>query len=453
MTEVSDLIKQGLARDNAGRHDEAARIYQQVLRLEPGHVDAMHLLGLALLDLGEIRAGRESLERAVTARPNHPIYCYNYATIASEFGELDVAETWFRRAIAAKPGSAEAYYGLVTAIKATSGDPLLEDIERLLDDPGLETRDRAHLHFAAGKLADDLDEPDRAFRHFERGNQAAGRTFDRSAHAAAMADQLRVFTSGFFEARKGGGSNSEAMVFVVGMPRSGTTLVEQIIGSHPLAYAAGERQDISVIAGILPKQYPQGRRFPDCVGHIDKQVFGAFADRYVKILTGKASEAVRFVDKNPLNYSYLGLIALMFPKARIVHCRRDPIDTSLSCYFQYCPRHIDFSFDLGDIAAAYGDYRALMDHWRAHLPLPILDVDYESVVADPVAESRRLIEFCGLPWDEACLNFQAGGRPVKTASKWQVRQPIYRTSVARADKYAAHLGPLRTALAPYSSQR
>jgi hypothetical protein len=259
----------------------------------------------------------------------------------------------------------------------------------------------------------------------------------------------RVFTRDLFTRLQGVGSDSDAMIFVVGMPRSGSTLIEQIVGSHPMVFSAGERRDISIIANILPRQDPQKRSFPDCVPHIDATAFGAFADRYVTILGRQAGAATRLVDKNPLNFSNLGLIALMFPRARILHCRRDPVDTCLSCYFQYFHKHVDFSFDLIDIAAVYRDYRSLMDHWSEHLPLQILNVDYEAVVADYGAESRRIIEFCGLPWDDTCLAYPTSETPVRTASKWQVRQPIYDSSVARARKYAAHLGPLFEDLAPY----
>lgn len=448
MSTISDLLRQGIARDKAGRHNEAAEIYERVLRLDPDNADASYLMGLALLDLGETRRAREYVEKAVKARPYNANFCCNYAEIVASIGDHDLAQSYYRRAIEAKPDHAMAWLGLSGTVSGRKEQRLLEDIEQLLLDNKRSEADRALLYFAAGKLADDSHEPERAFQHFASGNRAAARSFDLPAHQDETMRLIEVFNSERFSRLQGAGSDSDAMVFIVGMPRSGSTLIEQILTQHPLVHSAGERSDIMTISTILPRQDPGGRHFPDCVPHLGVPTFGAFADRYLTILRRKNDTARRLVDKGLLNYRYLGLIALMFPRARIVHCRRDPVDTCLSCYFQYF-ENVDFAFDLGHIAGVYRDYRTLMDHWREHLPNPILDIDYESVVADHGGEARRLIEFCGLPWDEACLRFETSANPVRTASQWQVRQPIYSTSVARAGKYAAHLGPLLEELSPF----
>jgi hypothetical protein len=234
------------------------------------------------------------------------------------------------------------------------------------------------------------------------------------------------------------------------MPRSGTTLVEQILSSHPDVFGAGELPDIASIAGTLPQHTPGDELYPDCVPHLSNEAFGGFGEAYQRRLRSFSDKAQRIINKTPMNFEFLGLIAMLVPGARVIHCRRDPLDTCLSCYFQRFRSGQEFSYTPEDLAFYYGRYRHLMRHWHQVLPTSMLEVDYETLVQQPEPTVRALVDYCGLPWDERCLRFHETRRPVTTASNWQVRQPLYTSAVRRSARYEAHLKTLRTALAEQS---
>lgn len=257
---------------------------------------------------------------------------------------------------------------------------------------------------------------------------------------------LGAFDKVTLATRAAEGNESALPVFVVGMPRSGTTLVEQILASHSLVHGAGELHDVQDIARTLPRHTPAGTPYPACVHELDGTIMRGFGDAYVRSVRTLSQDSLRIVDKMPLNYLFLGLLALLLPNAHIVHCRRNPLDTCLSCYFQRFRGSQEYSYDLGHLGRYYILYRQLMDFWVDTLPLPILHVDYEELVADPETIARELVAFCGLKWQERCLDFHCADRAVTTSSNWQVRRPVYRTAVERWRNYAPHLGPLRAAL-------
>ena len=235
-------------------------------------------------------------------------------------------------------------------------------------------------------------------------------------------------------------------VFIIGLPRSGTSLVEQILASHPEVHGAGELTDIGRLAQSLRVRVRSDKRFPDSALDIEQAQVAPLAQIYLDRLHGLAPDAVRITDKMPSNFLYLGFIALLYPGARVIHCRRDPRDVGLSCYFQNFSHRPAFAYDLGDIGFYNREYERLMAHWRTVAPVSIHDIDYETLIAEQERESRRLVEFCGLAWDDACLAFHKSGRAVRTASSWQVRQPIYRNSARRWRNYEPHLAPLIDAL-------
>lgn len=310
---------------------------------------------------------------------------------------------------------------------------------------------RAALHFALGRLLDRRDDIDGAFRHYHAGNRikAALAPFDAAAHAAYTDRLIEIFDQRFFAERAGFGSPSERPVFIVGMPRSGSTLVEQILSCHPDVTAAGEHDEMRRIARRLPEAVESTARFPDCVAAITPDIAAGLAAAYLaslERLDPPPGDARRVADKMLGNFLRLGLIALMFPNARVIHCRRDPLDTALSCYVQSFERGMRFTYDLAHLGIAYRHYERLMAHWRRALPLAMLDVQYEALVADQEGTSRQIVDFCGLDWDPCCLAFHEKERQVRTASFWQVRQPLYASSVGRWRRYEAHLGPLIEAL-------
>jgi hypothetical protein len=241
------------------------------------------------------------------------------------------------------------------------------------------------------------------------------------------------------------GRDEDVAILIVGMPRSGTTLVEQILSSHPRLHGAGELTWLSEIAQSLPAAYPEGAT------RIDADTAKSLGGYYLDRLREFAGDAVRITDKAPVNFLHLGLMALLLPNTRVIHCRRNPLDTCLSCYFTNFTHGHSFTNDFSDLATYYRGYRRLMDHWQEVRPLDLIEVDYESLVADQEGVSRRLVEFCGLDWDPRCLRFHENGRPVATASKLQVREKLFSSSVGRWRVYQRFLTPLIEALGEHAA--
>ena len=420
---------------------------RQILARDPDNAVANNLIALFLWSAGR-RAEAEAAARRVIALD--PSFVEAYATLARalmERGQFDEATTWLETALRVHPGYADAVFLLTLASKAHSTPAFAAQAESMLErDQGAD--DKATLHFALGKIYDDLRDYGRAFENFRAANESPAEksSFDPAYWASCVDQVIAAFSIEFFSQRKTFGSGSNRPVFIVGMPRSGTTLVEQILASHPDVAAGGEMETMPAIAKALPSRLGTRKRYPECLTELSEAVSRELAAQYLGALDRVNGSAARVTDKLPLNFLNLGLIALLFPQATIIHCRRDPLDTCLSCYFARFSHHLDFTFSLAGLGAYYRGYRRMMDHWREVLPVSILDVDYEELVANQEAVSRRLIAHCGLGWDDRCLEFQKTERQVATGSLWQVRQPIYQTAVKRWQNYAPFLGPLRAAL-------
>jgi len=255
---------------------------------------------------------------------------------------------------------------------------------------------------------------------------------------------VEIFSPSFFSQRQDIGFKSELPMFIFGMPRSGTTLVEQILASHSQVHGAGEINDlVDTVKELMPT-------FPAGAEALPLEAWRALGERYVRRLVERNPNALRVTDKMPRNFYLAGLIATALPDARIIHCRRSPMDTCLSCYSLHFPYGQEFTYDLEVLGRYYGIYMQVMEHWRKALPARMLTLDYESLVADPETETRRLVSFCGLEWDDACLDFHKSKRSTATASAAQVREPIYRRSVERWRRFERELEPLRVALGPYA---
>jgi hypothetical protein len=327
--------------------------------------------------------------------------------------------------------------------------PALERLTGLLNDTSLPIDERIPACFALGKLLDDAERYDEAFARYAEANSlmkarqtASGWRLDPQAFRKQVEEMISVFTPEFFAERRGWGDASQLPVFVVGMPRSGTTLVQQIMASHPSVHGAGELSDLLAIARNLGGDDIRG-----AATGWQRQALGEAANCHLAHLQAMKPTATRIIDKMPSNVHRVGLIALLFPSARVIQCRRDARDTCLSCYFQLFIAGHEFSYDLADCAQEWLATERLMDHWRKISPLRILDVQYEALVEDLEAQSRRLIDFVDLPWDPACLQFHRTQSAVLTSSVWQVRQPIYHRSIGRWKHYEKHLGPLNKTLA------
>jgi hypothetical protein len=299
-----------------------------------------------------------------------------------------------------------------------------------------------HLHFALGKALADAGDAERAFRHMLEGNRLKRSQIDHDEPAVLGAfDRIRrVFTPSLVEAKSGQGSASRLPILIVGMPRSGTTLVEQILASHPRVHGAGELEDLARIVGGLCQS---AGNYPEAIPALDPGQLGAIAERYLEGLVSRSGGAERVTDKMPSNFYFIGLIHLALPEASIIHVRRDPLDTCLSCFSKLFASPQNHTYDLAELGRYYRKYAELMAHWREVLPAGrMLEVRYEDLVADFEPAARRILAHCGLDWDEACRSFHRTARPVHTASAAQVRQPIYGSAVGRGKPYREFLTPL-----------
>lgn len=415
---------------------------RRALKLSPSHVDAQVNLGLTILSQGRSADAKPHLERALKSAPRNVAALLGMSQIASIEGRFDHAEAQLNQVLEINPRDTAAWSGLASLRKMTKSDAAwLTRAEELIATKILPAEE-ANLRFAIGKYCDDVGDYTKAFENFRRGNEilkSTARIYNRDARRLFVDDLIKVYTPqsvAQLPSTPVGPSASTKPVLVVGMPRSGTSLVEQIIASHPKAAGAGE---LLFWAGAMHRHEETARQQV-----LDERTRKELAAGYLGVLATYSPDAARVVDKTPVNAEYLGIIHSVFPHARIIYTRRHPIDTCLSIYFQQFASTMEFTMDLGDLAHYYREHHRLMSHWTSVLPPgTILDVSYEDLVADQETWTRKILEFIGLEWDENCLNFQATKRQVATASAWQVRQKIYRHSVERWRNYEKYIAPLR----------
>jgi hypothetical protein len=322
---------------------------------------------------------------------------------------------------------------------------------RALESPRVGPAARAPIHLAVAGLLDSLGEYDRALEQAGLGKNVLRPAYDPQRLTQWVDDQIAYFTPRKLHDLPRASLPTGRPVFVVGMPRSGTTLVEQILASHSMVHGAGELPLVSNIATNAQSRLggvAAGiESYPACLDRVGIRHLNEMAESYLAELAAHNATAARVVDKMPHNFLYVGLLAAIFPDAHVVHCRRDPLDTCLSCYMTYFAKGQSYAHDLSDLGAFYLDYRRMMRHWTGTLNVPTIDVQYEELVADTEGQTRRLLELLDLPWDPNCLRFFESRRRVTTASVDQVRRPIYSSSVNRSRHYARHLSELRRVLA------
>jgi tetratricopeptide (TPR) repeat protein len=399
----------GLARHMLGRSEEAIGHYRTALEIDPTHVEAYSGLGDALQALGRLRESSLAFAQAADLTPNKAGGYWNLAN-SKRFAEDDLH---FAR---------------------------MKELAR--DDASLTTDERIDLHFALGKAFADVEDRQRSFRHLRRSNSLKRGQIDYD-EAAALGRLMRIesaFTAALMGEKQGQGDPSAVPVFIVGMPRSGTTLIEQIIASHPKVFGAGELRVMANLAEAIVDS--SGTLFPEAIPAMSGQHLRRLGGDYLRAVARLAPAAERVTDKMPGNFALAGLIHLTLPNARIIHVCRDPRDTAFSCFSILFARGHEFSYDLSELGRYLVAYQRLMDHWRVVMPQAMLEVRYEEVVAEFEPQARRIIAHCGLEWDDACLAFHQTARSVRTASATQVRQPIYRTSIGRWRPYEDELQQL-----------
>jgi tetratricopeptide (TPR) repeat protein len=421
-----------------GQYSEAENFLRHALKLNPRFVEARINLGLTLSFLSRLRDAKSHFEKALKYEPRSADALFGMALIAKTEGSFDQAGAMLSRALQVNPRMPKALASQAGMRKMTSSDSAwLESAEEVAAS-GIAPLDESELRFAIGKYCDDVENFKRAFQNYKRANdllKPIAEPYDRDAYKRFVDIMIHVYTPEVVARVDGGASASMKPVLVVGMPRSGTSLTEQIISSHPSAKGAGELEFWSHAVHeheATMKERPLGA-----------STRNRLAEAYLRVLEAKSGGALRVVDKAPVNSDYLGVIHSVFPNARIIYMQRDPIDTCLSCYFQKFVLSLNFTMDLSDLADYYRQHERLMAHWRAVLPPgTILDVPYEELVADQEGWTRKILDFLGLEWDEQVLDFHNTKRAVVTASFWQVRQKIYKNSVQRWRNYEKFIGPL-----------
>jgi len=425
----------------AGRPGEAQACLRVAAESLPARPDQAIDLGQALTDSGLPEQAAACFEQALARDPGAVAAHVGLGVCFQQMGRFDEAARAHRAALAIDTTHAGAGQHLALMHRLTAGERAR--LDAALGGDRLTTGDRTLLHFALGSALDQEGRGAEAFAHFRVGNRlvATDRPFDPVRFEEQIASIEAFFDAAFFAAHADLGHPSRRAVLIVGMPRSGSTLVERILGAHPNCAAGGELDALRIVVRELPAVLGDGARYPECLSGIDSGAARRIAERYLAALPA-APDARLVTDKLLGNFLHLGLLAVILPQAQVIHCRRDPLDTCLSCYFQHFAHGLRFTYDLDHLAIVYRAYQRLMAHWRTVLPMPIHEVCYEDLVAQPETEARRLLEFCGLAWDPACLSEHAGGGTVRTASFWQVRQPVYRSSVGRWRAYRDRIGPL-----------
>jgi tetratricopeptide (TPR) repeat protein len=447
------------ALEEQENYEAAVLHYRVALRLDPKYAEAHNGLGFVLHEQGNYAEAMAAYGEVLRLRPAYATGHCNLGNIREELGEFEQALASYREAVRLDPGHAGALSLMATMQRGKLPDEDLAVLHQLLARPHLAIGKRLALHFGIAHVLDARGEYAEAAEHLQQGNalcqrlwQKQGRAHDPQAHNAFTDQLIAVFSPEFFERVRGFGLETERPIFIVGLPRSGTTLTEQILASHSRVYGAGELRYLRDDFEALPRF--TNARLPalECLGRLEQDMARQLAQWHLDRLQALNPQASRVADKMPENYLYLGLIAILFPQAKIIHCRRDLRDVAVSCWMTNF-RHLHWAADPDHIAARFRDYFHLMAHWRSVLPGSMLEVDYEETVNDLEAVARRLTAWCGLDWEPACLDFHKTSRPVRTASVMQVRQPIYTRSVARWKNYEAALGPLFAQLESYYSPR
>jgi len=432
------------------QYDKGVQHLEKVIELKPSHTKSLANLITCLVGLGRHKEALEYAKKAIRSDPRNPVIYDSIGSALSVLGQIDEATPYYEKAIALDSSFGTAYMNFSRIKKFSEKDnSFIGKMEKQLK-TSLPAKQRMAFHFTLGKAYDDLKEYDKAFDHYRQANLLA-----KSQHSELIDYKLlpkllkKVFTKERLASAPDTGHASDIPVFIVGMPRTGSSLIEQIISRHSQASGAGELETIHQFAEKICSLRDHKNYVAEWTKHLKGDELRKHAESYLEVLRKGNEDSLRITDKLPENYVYLGFIHLMFPKARVIHSIRNPLDTCLSCYFQSFTS-LNWTFEMDSITRRYQHYRQIMDYWKSALPAgTILDVNYEDLINNQEEESRKLIAHCGLDWEEACLDYMSEQRDVKTASLWQVRQPMYKSSLKRWTNYAPHLEPLAKGLSAY----
>jgi tetratricopeptide (TPR) repeat protein len=435
----------GNALAEAGELERAVASYREAIKRQPGHAEARLNLVVTLALAGDASASKAECARLLELQPDNAL-AHNYmGNACNALGEQDQALEHYRRAAELDPTLAEAHFYLAMIsnnAEAVDAAAVLEQFENPETDPA----DKILLGFTLGRIHEVREDWEQSFDFYRQANRLKADSVRVSTGEtrALFARIKSVFNPEFMVRHRAPSTAGERMIFVLGMPRSGTSLAEQILASHSQVTGAGELKHLGDVAREMAAD--SGGAFPDCVQQLAAEDISEYAQSYLSRIAPLAGEGQRIVDKMPQNFHYIGLIALLLPEARIIHCRRDPMATCFSLYKTLFTFGQDYSYDLSNLGRYYRLYADLMAHWEELLPGRILHLDYEALTTDTENEIRRMLDYCNLEFEPECLDFHKTRRAVATASAAQVRKPIYRDSIARWKHYAPYLKPLEAAL-------
>ncbi len=444
------LCEMGKALVAAKRYREALPYWQKAILINPDYAPAYNGLGNTLRTLGLYVEAERSLQFAVQLDPGLVSKVENSLGILYQgWGDYDEAEKHYRKALSLDQTSCQGFYDLARLKNLPPEDPAVRQAERLLQGDTLTRTSRIFLCYGLYRTYATAKDTEKAFPYLARGSRLQREIMpfaieEPTGHMRAIQKQ---FTRDLFEAKSEFGHATDRPRFIVGSPRSGTSLTEQILASHPDIFGAGELLKLSDLLLSLPGRLKCPQKYPGCISELGQEDAGAMAQEYLDYVTANAGDESCVTDKLPTNFFHLGAIALLFPNTRIIHCRRHPMAACFSCFETRFTNGQAYTYDLEELGTWYRHYWDLMDHWRQVLPLPMLEIRYEGLVEDTEGVTRRMLQFFGLEWDEACLRFYETNRQVKTASDVQVRKPIYKGSLDKWKHYEKQLEPLRAMLA------
>lgn len=476
-------LRQAVELFRAGRLADAEAIARRSLETDRRNGDAMSLIGLIEYERGRFDSAEQWHRKAIAADRRNPLFICNLATTFTARGRLRDALAQYERALKVRPGYVEALTGKADVLErrgkadraaevlaplvrggsltsmgatiqlrlllqpAKEPERVVEFVSGQLKRQDLRSDHRRSLLLGLGKARDALGDCDGAFDAYVAANAIDSRPFDVKAVVEMVDTLIEVFSAERMEALPRATHGSRVPVFIVGLPRCGSTLVEQIVHAHPDAHGAGEIPDLAELLGAMPGIVGSDDAYPHCVGSVTSQNLNQCARVYLDRLRKHGGKAMRIVDKSLINFERLGVISLLLPEASVIHVRRHPLDQCLSCFMADLPPQLHpYSTDLANLGGYYRQYARLMRFWRDHPHVRMLELDYEDLVADQEGLSRRIIDFVGLEWDDRVLRFHEAKRDVGTMSYGQVRQPIYKAAVARYQRYERHLKGLKEAL-------
>jgi len=422
---------------------DATDAFREATRLAPQDAEAWGGLGNAHARASNVEESVQAFARSVALDPNSPGTQMGYAHVLKTIGDQAGALEAYRAAIREKPDFGEVYWSMANLKVFQFEKHEVAAMEQQLEREDLKTSPEIHFRFALGKAYEDLRDFDRAWHYYHSGNQIQ-RTqikYDLNEFELRQAKIMDVFSPDFLAERADRGCKAADPIFIVGLPRSGSTLIEQILASHSQVEGTAELPILSKIAGSIGRYRRDNLQYPEAVRELRDKDLKAYGEQYMEeTRRHRSTDRPYFTDKLPNNFSHIGLVSLILPNAKIINTRRHPMDSCLGAYKQLFGQGQNFTYDMFEIAEYYRQYHAVMTHWHSALPGKILDLHYEETVTDLEAQVRRVLEFCGLPFESQCLRFHETERAVKTASSEQVRQPIYRGALGKWRRYEKHLG-------------